>query len=172
MTSHGLRPSSGTGYSPFEQELVNAMNDFVSSSDAPQFDTAVIARGARRKRATAVAGISAALIVAGGGTALAVGAVGGSDAARPASVSHTTTVDKNATTVLYGLGNGKTVSIQLGGLDSTQARALLVGKAGLTPAFGKASAPGCKPGSVIAVSPHAPTVVHSGATVQVSLCAG
>ncbi|WP_245178628.1 hypothetical protein [Streptomyces montanisoli] len=147
------------------------MNDFVSSSEAPRFDAAVIARGARRKRATAIAGISAALVVVGGGTALAAGVVGGSHAARPAAVSHatTTTTGKNATTVLYS--NGGTTRIELGGLNSTGARALL-DKARITPEFGKASATGCKPGSVIAVSPHAPTVVHRGATVKVTLCAG
>jgi hypothetical protein len=174
MTFHVSRPSDGTGYSPFEQELVNAMNEFVSTSDAPQFDASVIARVARRKRATAIAGISAALIVVGGGTALAAGAVGGSHTTGPAAASHTshtTTAGKNATTVLYGFDNGGTTPLELGGLDPVGARALLT-KAQITPEFGKASSPGCKPTSVIAVSPHAPTVVHAGGTVKVTLCAG
>ncbi|WP_328580530.1 hypothetical protein [Streptomyces sp. NBC_00370] len=171
MTLHVSPPSGGMGYSPFEQELVNAMNEYASSSDAPQFDAAVIARVARRKRATAIAGISAALILAGGGTALAAAAAGGSHTAAPAATSHTTTADKNATTVLYGFKNGGTVPLELGGLDPVGARALL-SKAQITPQFGKASSPGCKPTSVIAVSPHAPAVVHKGETVKVTLCAG
>lgn len=80
MSSPDSPPS---GCTSFEQELVSAMNDFVNSTRTPHFDTATIARGARRKRATAIAGIATALVVAGAGTALAVGAVGsGSDTAR------------------------------------------------------------------------------------------
>lgn len=70
--------------------------------------------------------------MAGAGTAPAAGAVGsGSRTSRPAAVSHTAAVGKNATTVLYGFDNGGTVPVELGGLDSTMARALLA-KAGIT----------------------------------------
>ncbi|MBM9505343.1 hypothetical protein [Actinacidiphila acididurans] len=170
MSSQSSRPSAGTGYSPFEQELVNAMNDFASGSDAPHFDTAAIARGARRKRATAVAGIAAALVVVGGGTALAAGAVGGSHAARPAAAA-TSTAGADGTTVLYGSSNGKTVTLPLAGVSSTGARAALV-KLRLTPDFSRTPVAGCKQATVVAVSPHAPTVVHAGDTVHVTVCAG
>jgi hypothetical protein len=167
MTYHSSRPSGGTGYSPFEQELVNAMNDLVNGAETPHFDTEAIARGARRKRATAIAGIAAALVVAGGGTALASGAVGDSHAERRAAVS----AERDAT-LLYGYKTGGTVPVRLGGLEATEARALLFRKYKVKSEITKASAPGCKPGSVIAVSPHTPTVVYAGATVKVTLCAG
>lgn len=35
---------------------------------------------------------------------------------------------------------------------------------------GKVSSPGCKPASVVEVSPHAPTVVKAGDTIDVKLC--
>ncbi|MFJ2632900.1 hypothetical protein ACIQCJ_01845 [Streptomyces sp. NPDC093221] len=167
MTSHGSRPSGCTGYTPFEQELVNSMNDFVNGAEAPHFDTAAIARGARRKRATAIAGIATALVVAGTGTALAIGTTGGSHDSRPAAHTSATT-DKNRTTVQYG-----EIPIQLAGFTLDLARPVLVDKAQLK--IGrviKVASPGCKPGTVIAVSPHAPTVVHKGDTVNLTLCAG
>lgn len=79
MTSNDSRPFGCAHPTPFEEELVSAMNNFANSADAPTFDAPGITRRSRRKRATAIAGISAALIVAGGGTALA-SITGGSDA--------------------------------------------------------------------------------------------
>ncbi|MEV0844989.1 hypothetical protein AB0J21_03705 [Streptomyces sp. NPDC049954] len=164
MSSHGSRPS---GCSPFEQELVNAMNDFVNAAEKPHFDTATIARGARRKRATAIAGIATALVVAGAGTALAFGAVGNdAHTARPAA-----TATVSSTTVLYGSINGKTVTVPLADMDSIEARRALVSHR-LTPDFTRAHVAGCKPATVISVSPHAPTVVRAGGTVHVTTCAG
>lgn len=64
MTSHDARSSGRTGYTPFEEELVNAMNEFANSADAPSVDTVGIVRKTRRKRVTAIAGLAAALIVA------------------------------------------------------------------------------------------------------------
>jgi len=74
MTSNDARPSGCTGYTPFEKELVNAMRDFAHSTDAPDFAPATIMRGGarRRTRSLVTAGIAAALILAGGGTAFAV----------------------------------------------------------------------------------------------------
>jgi hypothetical protein len=169
MTPHGQRPSGCTPYTPFEQELVNAINDFMNTDDAPHFDTAAITRrAARRKRTTAIAGIAAALVVAGAGTALATGAAGGSPAPRPAAAAHKPTgPDKNLTTVQYG-----DIPIQLAGFNLEMAKLELVDKAQLKiGTISKASPYGCKPTSIIAVSPHAPTVVHKGDTVDLTVCA-
>jgi hypothetical protein len=166
MSSHGSRPS---GCTPFEQELVNAMNDFAHTAEAPAFDTAAIARGARRKRATAVAGIAAALVVAGAGTALAAGAVGiGSHTSRPAAAA---SAPADGTTVLVGSRNGATVTVPLAGVTSTGARAALV-RLGVTPSFSRTPVAGCPQATDVAVSPHAPAVVHRGDTVHVTVCAG
>ncbi|MFB9640307.1 PASTA domain-containing protein [Streptomyces spiralis] len=134
-------------------------------------DTDRTARGSRRKRVAAVAGVAAALLAIGGGTALAVGATGAATAKTTAATAATTTGSRNDATVQYGFLNGGSVPIRLAGLDGTMARALLVGKAGLEAQFVKVPCDG-KPGSVVAVSPHAPTVVHKGDTVTVSLCTG
>ncbi|WP_328316324.1 hypothetical protein [Streptomyces sp. NBC_00388] len=159
--------SPSSGCTSFEQELVNAMNDFATTTRTPHFDTAAIARGARRKRATAIAGVATALVVAGAGTALAVGAVGGgSDTARPAAAA---TAD--STTVLYGSSSGRTITVPLAGKDSAEARAALV-RLRLTPDFTRARAAGCKQATVIKVSPHAPAVLHTGDTVHMTVCIG
>lgn len=163
MTSDLSRPSGDTHHTPFEQELVNAMNDFVNSAEAPHFDTAAIARGARRKRATVIAGVASVLIMAGAGTALATS---GSHTSRPATTNSTAT-DRNVTTVQYG-----DIPIDVTGFNLDMAKAELGAKAGLKIAVTKASPSGCKPTSVIAVSPHAPTVVHRGDTVTLTVCAG
>jgi hypothetical protein len=166
MSPDGSQPS---GCTPFEQELVNAMNDFVNAAEAPSFDTAAIARGARRKRATAIAGIAAALVVAGAGTALATGAAGGGSHSPRPSAAATTTAD--GTTVLVRSATGKTVTVPLAGVDSIGARAALV-RLGVTPEFSRTHVDGCPQATVVAVSPHAPAVVHAGGTVQVTVCAG
>ncbi|MGI5457486.1 hypothetical protein ACQEWB_30840 [Streptomyces sp. CA-249302] len=70
MTSYDdARPS---GCTPFEEELVNAMNDYAGSADASAFDIAPgILRRTRRRRTVGIAAVATALIAAGGGTALA-----------------------------------------------------------------------------------------------------
>lgn len=151
---------------------MNAMNDSTNSAEAPHSGTATTARGARRKRATAVAGIATALVLAGAGSALAAG--GGSHTSHPshtsrpaATAAHKTTADGNVTTVQYG-----DIPIQLAGFSLDMARAELVDKAQLKiGTVTKASPRGCKPTSVLAVSPHAPTVVHKGDTVDLTVCA-
>jgi hypothetical protein len=73
MTSNGEWPSSRNAYTPFEEELVNAMKDFANSADAPDFTPSTVMRGARRRtRPMIIAGVTALFILAGGGTALAV----------------------------------------------------------------------------------------------------
>jgi hypothetical protein len=74
MMSNDAWPSGRNGYTPFEEELVNAMRDFANSSDAPDFAPDAIIRGSarRRTRMLITAGVAATFIMAGGGTALAV----------------------------------------------------------------------------------------------------
>ncbi|WP_434481818.1 hypothetical protein [Streptomyces sp. NBC_01340] len=168
MTSHDARPSSRTGYTSFEEELVNAMNEFANSADAPSVDTVGIVRKTRRKRVTAIAGLAAALIVAGGGTALATAVSNGSDASRPAAT--TTATDDDATTVLV---NGSKIKREFAGLDLDFAKQLLL-KSQLK--LGTVSKVDCgkngKPGSVHSVDPHSPKTVSIGDTINLTLCAG
>ncbi|WP_329366171.1 hypothetical protein [Streptomyces sp. NBC_01483] len=168
MTSHDARPSSRTGYTSFEEELVNAMNEFANSADAPSVDTVGIVRKTRRKRVTAIAGLAAALIVAGGGTALATAVSNGSNASRPAAT--TTATDDDATTVLV---NGSKIKREFAGLDLDFAKQLLL-KSQLK--LGTVSKVDCgkngKPGSVHSVAPHSPKTVSIGATINLTLCAG
>jgi hypothetical protein len=167
MTSHDARPSSRTGYTPFEEELVNAMNAFANSADAPSVDTVGIVRKTRRKRVTAIAGLAAALIVAGGGTALATAVSNGSEASRPAAA---TTASDDATTVLV---NGSKIKREFAGLDLDFAKQLLM-KSQLE--LGTVSKVDCgkngKPGSVHSVDPHSPKTVSIGDTINLTLCAG
>jgi hypothetical protein len=74
MTSKDARTSGCTRYTPFEEELVNAMRNFANKTDAPEFDSATIMRGARHRRSLVTAGIVAvlALVLGGGAAALAV----------------------------------------------------------------------------------------------------
>ncbi|MER5659979.1 hypothetical protein [Streptomyces mirabilis] len=168
MTSHDARPSSRTGYTPFEEELVNAMNEFANSADAPSVDTVGILRKTRRKRVTAIAGLAAALIVAGGGTALATAVSNGSDASRPAAA--TTAAGNDATNVLL---KGSKFPLEFAGLDLDFAKQLLL-KGQLK--LGTVSKVDCgkngKPGSVHSVDPHSPKTVSIGATINLTLCAG
>ncbi|MGX5183482.1 PASTA domain-containing protein [Streptomyces avermitilis] len=168
MTPNDSRPFGCTGHTPFEEELVNAMNDFANSAAAPTFDTPGIVRRTRRKRATAIAGIAAALIVAGGGTALATAVTHGSDAPKPAAAATATTDD--ATSVVL---NGSKFKISFAGLDLDFAQQLLL-KSRLE--LGTVSKEDCgkdgKPGSVIAVDPHSPKTVSIGDTINLTLCAG
>ncbi|MFD8214947.1 hypothetical protein ACFV2U_14715 [Streptomyces sp. NPDC059697] len=168
MTSHDARPSSRTGYTSFEEELVNAMNEFANSADAPSVDTVGIVRKTRRKRVTAIAGLAAALIVAGGGTALATVVTNGSHAAKPAAA--TTATGNDATNVL--LKDSK-FPLEFAGLDLDFAKQLLL-KGRLK--LGTVSKVDCgkngKPGSVHSVDPHSPKTVSIGATINLTLCAG
>jgi hypothetical protein len=171
MTPYGSRTSDGQGCTPFEQELVSAMNDFVNGEEAPHFDTAAITRGARRRQATAIAGIAAALVVVGAGTALAA-VNSGTHESRPASASHATVKGGPAKSDAAVLQYGE-IRIELAGVELKLAKAVVVGKAQLKlGTVSEASPAGCKPGSVVAVSPHAPKVVHKGDTVNLTVCAG
>ncbi|MFF2125484.1 hypothetical protein ACFVW1_08785 [Streptomyces olivochromogenes] len=167
MTSHDARPSSRTGYTPFEEELVNAMNAFANSADAPSVDTVGIVRKTRRKRVTAIAGLAAALIVAGGGTALATAVSNGSDASRSAAA---TTATDDATTVLV---NGSKIKREFAGLDLDFAKQLLQKSQLKLGTVGKVDCgKNGKPGSVHSVDPHSPKTVSIGATINLTLCAG
>jgi hypothetical protein len=167
MTSHDARPSGRTGYTPFEEELVNAMNDFANSADAPSVDTVGILRKTRRKRVTAIAGLAAALIVAGGGTALATAVSNGSEASRPAAA---TTASDDATTVLV---NGSKIKREFAGLDLDFAKQLLMKSQLKLGTVGKVDCgKNGKPGSVHSVDPHSPKTVSIGDTINLTLCAG
>jgi hypothetical protein len=167
MTSHDARPSSRTGYTSFEEELVNAMNEFANSADAPSVDTVGIVRKTRRKRVTAIAGLAAALIVAGGGTALATAVSNGSEASRPAAA---TTASDDATTVLV---NGSKIKREFAGLDLDFAKQLLMKSQLKLGTVGKVDCgKNGKPGSVHSVDPHSPKTVSIGDTINLTLCAG
>lgn len=164
MNSNGSQPF---GCTPFEQELVNAMNDFAHTTATPDFDTAAIARGARRKRATAIAGIATALVVAGAGTALAVGGVAGSShTSKPAAPAAA-----DNTTFLVRTSDGTIAKESLGGAPSTRARMILV-HFRLTPNFTRVKKADCPQpqDAVVSLSPHAPTVLNEGDTVLVTTC--
>ncbi|WP_328327992.1 hypothetical protein [Streptomyces sp. NBC_00455] len=167
MNSHGSQPS---GCTPFEQELVNAMNDFARTTDTPAFDSAAIARGARRKRTMAIAGIATALVVAGAGTALAVGNVGSSShTSKPTASAAASAAD--STTFLVRTSDGTIARETLAGAPSTRARVGLV-HFGLTPKFTRVKKADCPQpeDAVISLSPHAPTVLNAGDTVLVTTC--
>ncbi|MFJ1745391.1 PASTA domain-containing protein [Streptomyces sp. NPDC088116] len=168
MTPNDSRPSGCTSHTPFEEELVNAMNDFANSADAPDFDTTGIVRKTRRRRSTAIAGIAAALIVAGGGTALATAGAGGSDDRKPAAVGAAT--DGDAADVVL---SGSKYKTEFGGLSLDFAKQLLL-KSQLE--LGTVGEQSCgktgKPGTVIAVEPHSPAVVSKGDTINLTLCGG
>ncbi|MFE1797809.1 hypothetical protein ACFW9L_16795 [Streptomyces sp. NPDC059517] len=173
MNTHDVRPFGCGDHTPFEQELVNAMNNFANSADAPTFDAPGIARRSRRKRATAIAAISAALIVAGGGTALA-SITGGSDSAKSSPAAAVTAApDKDAATLLFAHSEGLTIPIELLGRSLDDAKGQILKT---QTELGTVSKVDCgkygKPGSVIQVDPHSPKTVAKGDTVNVTLCAG
>ncbi|MET7478781.1 PASTA domain-containing protein [Streptomyces sp. NPDC005648] len=165
MTSYDAAP----GCTPFEEELVNAMRNYADSADAPVFDAPGIVRRTRRRRAAGIAAVATALIVAGGGTALAAISGGTDHEARPA-VS-TAPARSEATTVLVDI-KGDKVRIDLAGYDLTLAREALAKGKLIVGTVSKRPVTGCKPGSVLAASPHAPTVVKAGDTINLALCAG
>lgn len=164
MTSYGdARPSCRT---PFEEELMNAMNHYADSADAPEFDAAQIVRRTRRRRTVGLASVATALILAGGGTALATSAVSGSS--HPAASS--TAARSDATVMLYG--DDPAIRIDFAGWTLEGAKSYLAKTQTKLGTVSKGTAPGCKPGSVIGVYPHAPKIVQNGDTVSFTLCAG
>ncbi|MFI6244843.1 hypothetical protein [Streptomyces sp. NPDC051016] len=147
------------------------MNEFANSADVPSVDTVGIVRKTRRRRVTAIASLAAALIVAGGGTALATAVTNGSHAAKPAAATATSTATGNdATNVLL---KGSKFPLEFAGLDLEFAKQLLL-KGRLE--LGTVSKVDCgkngKPGSVHSVDPHSPKTVSIGATINLTLCAG
>ncbi|MBA6441551.1 PASTA domain-containing protein [Streptomyces sp. GMR22] len=170
MTPYGdPRPS---GRTRFEEELMNAMNQYADSADAPEFDAPQIVRRTRRRRTVGLAAGATALILAGGGTALATSAMSGSS--HPAAGSHPaasgTAAKSDATVMLYG--DDPAIPIDFAGWTLEGAKSYLKKTRTKLGTVSKGTAPGCKPGSVIGVSPHAPKVVHNGDTVSFTLCAG
>jgi hypothetical protein len=167
MSSYDPRPS---GCTPFEEELINAMNDFAHSTDSPAFDTAGMVHRTRRRRATVIAGIATALIVAGGGTALASMTGGASQtSAKPAA---TTPVDHAKATFLLGGGTEKPIPVDLTGWDLATAKGQFLKAQLKLGTIVKTKSPGCKPASVVELTPHSPKIVTKGDTVNVKLCAG
>jgi hypothetical protein len=170
MTGYASPPSDGrdgdTYLEFFEQELVTALNDFANTSPAPHFDATGIKSRTRRKRAGFIAAVSAVVIVAGAGTALAT--VGtGSHAART-TAAHTTatktTVKGNVTTVPY------VKPFDLKGMNLAEAKAALAQADLKVGTITHGVVDNCKPGSVIAVSPLSPTILHGGEKVDLALC--
>ncbi|WP_399890168.1 PASTA domain-containing protein [Streptomyces sp. BBFR51] len=167
MTSHDdVRPS---GCTPFEEELMNAMNRFANSAEAPDFDAPQILRRTRRRRTLGIAAVAAALIAAGGGTALAT-SVGGSSSSTPAATS--TAAKSDATTMLYLFSDGDSVPIDFAGWSLDQAKTYMEKTQTKLGTVTKKAVKGCKPGSVLGVSPHAPKTVKKGDTVSFTVCAG
>ncbi|WP_416959804.1 PASTA domain-containing protein [Streptomyces sp. Agncl-13] len=171
MSSHDPWSS---GCTPFEEELINAMNDFAHSTDSPAFDTAGMVHRTRRRRATLIAGVATALIVAGGGTALAsmTGGTSPTTAEKPMTTATTKGSDYKKAILLLSYGKGGPVAIDFTGTDLRTTKGQFL-KAGLKlGTVSNVNSPGCKPGSVVEVTPHAPTIVETGDTVNVKLCAG
>ncbi|WP_327400417.1 hypothetical protein OG194_09520 [Streptomyces sp. NBC_01288] len=166
MSSYDPRPS---GCTPFEEELINAMNDFAHSTDSPAFDTTGMVHRTRRRRATLIAGVATALIVAGGGTALASISGSGSQTAARTTAS---TVDHEKATFLLG-GLSKTpIPVDLTGQDLATAKQQFLKAQLKMGTIVKTQSPGCKPASVVELTPHSPKIVVKGDTVDVKLCAG
>jgi hypothetical protein len=165
MSSHDPRSS---GCTPFEEELINAMNDFAHSSDSPAFDTAGMVHRTRRRRATLIAGFAAALIAAGGGTALA----SMSDGASQATPAATTTVDHAKATFLLGGLPKEPIAVDLTGQDLATAKAQFLKAQLKLGTIVKVVSPGCKPATVVELTPHSPKIVVKGDTMNVKLCAG
>jgi len=167
MNWHDAGPS---GCTPFEQELVNAMNNYADSADAPEFDAPGIVRRTRRRRAVGIAAVATALIVAGGGTALAAISGGTTHKARPAASS--TAAKNDATTMLLLFSDGTTLPIEFGRWDLDGAKAYLQKNKQKLGTVTEKAAPGCKPGQVIGLSPHTPKTAQKGDTISFTICAG
>lgn len=172
MTGYVSPPSDGRDgdihLELLEQELVTALNDFANTSPTPHFDAVGIRRHTRRKRAGFVAVVSAVVVAAGVGTALAAAGTG-SHTARPAA-AHTTTsptaapVKGDVTTVPY-VKPFDLKGVSLAAAEKALAAARL--KVG-TVTHGVVD--NCKPGTIISVSPLAPTVLYGGEKVDLDVC--
>ncbi|MGW3416228.1 hypothetical protein [Streptomyces sp. NPDC000888] len=149
---------------------MNAMNQYADSAESPDFDAPQILRRTRRRRTVGIAAVAAALIAAGGGTALAT-SVAGNSSSTPAATS---TVAKNddATTLLYLFSDGTTTRLPLAGLSLDMAKPVLEKTQTKLGTVTKKAVKGCKPTSVLEVTPHAPKTVKPGDTVNVTICAG
>ncbi|MFI5821258.1 PASTA domain-containing protein [Streptomyces rishiriensis] len=152
------------------------MNRFADSAQTPEFDAPQIVRRTRRRRTVGIAAVAAALIAAGGGTALATSVSGNTSttaATRTAADSSTSAAaNMDATTLLYRFSDGQTVANPLGGMSLDMAETVLEKTQTKLGTVTKKTVKGCKPGSVIGVSPHAPTSVKAGDTVNFTVCAG
>lgn len=167
MTSYGdARPS---GRTPFEEELTHAMNRFANSAETPDFDAPQIQRRTRRRRTIGIAAVAAALIAAGGGTALATSVA--SSSSTPAATG-TDAKNDDATTLLYLFSDGTTTRIPLAGLSLDMAKPLLEKTQTKLGTVTKKAVKGCKPTSVLEVTPHAPKTIKPGDTVDFTICAG
>ncbi|MFF1462051.1 PASTA domain-containing protein [Streptomyces sp. NPDC058330] len=145
------------------------MNRFANSAEAPDFDASQILRRTRRRRTIGVAAVAAALIAAGGGTALAT-SVAGSSSSTPAATS--TATNSDATTMLYLFPNGQSVPIDFAGWSLDEATTYMQKTQTKLGTVTKKAVNGCKPGSVLGVSPHAPKTVKKGDMVDFTVCAG
>ncbi|MFC8350115.1 hypothetical protein [Streptomyces sp. NPDC057280] len=86
MTRHSARALHDANLTPFEQNLVDTLNDVANAPDAPQFDAVIIKRRIRRRRSATGLVLGAALI-GGGATALAL--TGLSSGSSPSDASNT-----------------------------------------------------------------------------------
>ncbi|MGX9891353.1 hypothetical protein [Streptomyces sp. NPDC002276] len=178
MTGYVSPPSDGRDgdihLEFLEQELVTVLNDFANTSPAPHFDAAGIRRHTRRKRAGFVAAVSAVVVAAGIGTALAAAGTGtststGSHSSRPAA-AHTTAstsagpVKGDVTTVPY------VKPFDLGGVPLAAAEKALAVAHLKVGAVTHGVVDNCEPGTIISVSPLAPTVLHGGEKVDLDVC--
>ncbi|MFE7622632.1 PASTA domain-containing protein [Streptomyces sp. NPDC057509] len=145
------------------------MNRFANSAEAPDFDASQILRRTRRRRTIGVAAVATALIAAGGGTALATSVAGSSNSV-PAATSTATSSD--ATTLLYLFPNGQSIPIDFAGWRLDEATTYMQKTQTKLGTVTKKTVKGCKPGSVLGVSPHAPKTVKKGDTVDFTVCAG
>ncbi|MDH6220187.1 hypothetical protein [Streptomyces pseudovenezuelae] len=149
---------------------MNAMNRLADSAETPAFDAPQIERRTRRRRAVGIAAVAAALIAAGGGTALAT-SVGSSSSSTPAA-SSTATKSDDATTLLYLFSDGTTTRLPLAGLSLDMAKPVLEKTQTKLGTVTKKAVKGCKPTSVLEVTPHAPKTIKPGDTVNFTICAG
>ncbi|MFI6619281.1 PASTA domain-containing protein [Streptomyces sp. NPDC050528] len=149
------------------------MNDFANTpANAPHFDATGNRRGTRRRRAGVIAATAIAIALAGTGAALATVGTASHTTERTSTattMTTTTTTEKGSTK-----GNVTTVPyakpFDLKGVNLAAAEEALA-QAGLT--VGTVThgvVDNCKPGSVIAVSPLAPTVLHNGDKIDLALC--
>ncbi|WP_327184886.1 hypothetical protein [Streptomyces sp. NBC_01334] len=145
------------------------MNRFANSAETPDFDAPQILRRTRRRRTIGIAAVAAALIVVGGGTALATSVA--SDSSTPAAAG-TDAENDDATTLLYLFSDGTTTRLPLAGLSLDMAKPVLEKTQTKLGTVTKKAVEGCKPTSVLEVTPHAPKTVKPGDTVDFTICAG